>query len=97
MATFRATVRIDNLGGEDAAEARRAVEERLREAGFQRCSVLRVDRQSALTETEMRRNRSRVAPGEQAWRRQSNTGGVLLAAAAIWALWFFWQLSSYLE
>jgi len=97
MPTFRATVRIDNVEGDDAADARRAVEERLRDAGLHRWSVLRVDRQTALTEQEARRNRGRVAPGERVWRQQSNTGGVLLAAAAIWALWFFWQLSSYLE
>ena len=95
MATFRATIRVDNLEGEDAAAARRVVEERLRDGGLKTCTVLRVERQSP--DAEQRQRRRRIAPGERVWRQQTNTGGFLLAAAALWALWFFWQLGAYLE
>lgn len=93
MATYRATVRVDGLEGDNAVEARRLVEDRLRDGGFKKWTILRVERQTA----DMEQRRGRVAPGERVWRQQSNTGGVLLAAAALWALWFFWQLRSYLE
>ncbi len=94
MATFQATIRFESSESEDAAEVRRAVEQRLRASGLEKCSVVRVERQQSAGVTP---RRSRIAPGEGVWRRQSNTGGVLLVAAAAWALWFFWRLSGYLD
>lgn len=94
MATYRATVRLDGVEGEDAVEARRLIEDRLKDSALGKWTVVSVERQRPGGVVP---SRGRVAPGESVWRRQSNTGGVLLAAAALWAFWFFWQLSGYIE
>lgn len=95
MASFRAIIRFNNIEADDAVDARRQLEERLRDVGLERFAIVRIERQRPAN-GGLPRN-GRVAPGERVWRQQANTGGVLLAAAALWAVWFFWQLSSYIE
>ncbi|MGH3053741.1 MAG: hypothetical protein ACRDL7_02030 [Gaiellaceae bacterium] len=88
MAHFEALVRLMDVAESDPPAARRAIEERLRGAGFSRWQVVRVGPPGSL------------APRVQAPRRPMRTdvsyagGGLLVAAVVAWTLWFLWILAS---
>jgi hypothetical protein len=93
MNQYRVTVRIDGLRGVNPAEVRSAVEARLAKAEVEDCRVLAVE------EVNVKRGRRppappRVAPAPDAWRRQSNAGGVILLIAMGWAGWVLWSFVS---
>lgn len=86
MERYEALVRLVDLVDDNAAGARRRVDERLRAGGFTRWEVVAVAREgSASIERRLRR---RVEP-----RPQPLIGGRLLTAAIIlWSLWLLWIL-----
>ncbi len=93
MPSFRATVRIEGLQGDDAAEVRRALQMRLSKGEIDDCRILTVEpvdrrRQSAM------RFAPRVAPAEGAWRKQSNAAGLILLLTLGWTVWVFWSFFS---
>ena len=89
MAKFRATVRVVELDGADASSVQKALEERLRQSGFERWRVLSVE-----AEGSPRPARENHRPiGLPRRRRSSDARGLLLVAAATWAIWFFWFIS----
>ncbi len=88
MAKFCATVRMTALDGVDPVTVRRAVVERLREAGLDHYQVLRIDREGAAIRPVRR------APHHSRPQRGSDIRGMLLVAAAAWTMWFFWQLAA---
>lgn len=86
MERYEALVRLVDLVDDNAAGARRRVDERLRAGGFTRWEVVAVAPEgSASIERRLRR---RVEP-----RPQPLIGGRLLTAAIIlWSLWLLWIL-----
>ena len=87
MAHFEATVRIFDVTESDAPAARRAIEERLRGAGFTRWQIARIGVQGAVpNKVEVRR---RVARTDMSYAG----GGMLVAAVVAWTLWFLWLLA----
>jgi hypothetical protein len=96
MPTFRATIRLTGVGGGDAAEARQTIEAKLKEGGLSGCKIVSIDREGEGRQRNPVARRPRVSPAGEAWRRQSNKGGLVLLASVVWALWFFWKLSAYL-
>ena len=87
MTHFEATVRIFDVNESSASAACRAIEERLRVAGFARWRVVQVAPQRrAAVRGESRRREGR---GDISY-----VGGGMLAAAAVgWTLWFLWLLA----
>lgn len=87
MAHFEATVRLFDVIGSNAPAARRALEERLRAAGFTRWQILGVTTQGTLARV--------VEPRRRPVRRRdvSYAGGALVAAVVVWTLWFLWLLA----
>jgi hypothetical protein len=87
MPQFQATVRLFDIAETDGPGARRALEERLRSAGFSRWQVTQVGLQAE------------APPPVRVARRRMRTdasyagGGFLLVAVAAWALWFLWLLA----
>jgi len=88
MARFEATVRILDVTESDAPAARRAIEERLRDAGFTRWHILSLGVQGAMVRAVPR-------PPRRARRVEVSYagGGLLVAAVVAWTLWFFWLLA----
>ena len=87
MAHFQATVRLFDVVEEDVQAAERAVEERLRTAGFTRWQIARVGLQAAIAP---------AVPSPRRVQRRDATyagGGLLIAAVAAWALWILWVLA----
>ena len=89
MAHFEATVRIFDVIESDAPAARRALDERLRAAGFKRWQVARIGLQGAITTQGIERPR-RVVRTDVSYAG----GGLLVAAVVAWTLWFLWLLAS---
>lgn len=88
MAHFEAMVRLFDIVEPDPLDARRAVEERLRAAGFTRWHVVSVGLQGAST------NRAARLPRRVMRTDVSYAGGGLLVAAVVaWTLWFLWLLA----
>jgi hypothetical protein len=88
MAHFEATVRLLDVIASDPPGARRAIEERLRAAGFSRWQIVRVGPLGATTR--------RVEPPRRLARPDASYlgGGLLVAAGVAWTLWFLWILAS---
>lgn len=88
MAHFEATVRLLDVTESDPPAARRAIEERLRAAGFTRWQIIRVGPQGAVTR--------RVNPPRRSVRSEISyaSGSLLVAAVVAWTLWFLWLLAS---
>jgi hypothetical protein len=87
MAHFEATVRLFDVIEANAPAARRALEERLRAAGFTRWQILGVAPQGTFPRV--------VEPWRHPGRRRevSYAGGALVAALLAWTLWFLWLLA----
>jgi hypothetical protein len=87
MAHFEATIRVFDVIEANGPAARRAVEQRLRSAGFTRWQIVGVGVQGA------------AARGAGHARRAVSTdltyagGGLLVAAVVAWTLWFLWLLA----
>jgi hypothetical protein len=88
MAHFEARVRLFDVVESNAPAARRAIEERLRAAGFSRWQIVRVGLQGAITQS--------VTPPRRIVRTDVSYagGGLLVAAVVAWTLWFLWLLAS---
>jgi ferric-dicitrate binding protein FerR (iron transport regulator) len=92
MPRYRATIHVIGVRGETPSAARAAVEAQLRDSGIENCRVVSVDPEGGVSSSA---HRPGVAPDPDSdWRRQSNTGGLLLVAAVAWAIWFFWWMLS---
>ncbi len=93
MAHFEVTVRLSDVNEADGPAARRAIEERLRAAGFSRWQIVGVGLQGAPKSTAQRR------PSIETRRRSNQPdisragGGLMVAAVVAWALWFLWLLA----
>ncbi len=88
MANFEATVQIFEVNESNAAAARRAIDDRLRVAGFTRWRIARVGPQG----TTIHRTDS---PRRVVRADASYVGGAMLIAAVLaWTLWFLWLLAS---
>lgn len=92
MPKYRATIQLTGVSGETATAARAAVEEQLRLVGIENCRVISIDPEG-LAARPLPRPAAAAHPDPE-WRRQSNTGGLLLVAAVAWAIWFFWWMLS---
>lgn len=89
MRKYRATVQITGLTGENPRAVRAALDEQLRQSGIEHCTVLNVD-----FEPPPRPPRPVAVPPDRAARRRGDVGGIVLALAAAWAIWFFWLVLS---
>lgn len=92
MPKYRATIHLNGVSGETPTAARAAVEEQLKQSGLENCRVVSVDPEGLAARPA--RPPASAAERDSAWRRQSNTGGLLLVAAVAWAIWFFWWMLS---
>jgi len=87
MGEFEALVRVIETSEAEAEAARRAVEERLRTAGFSRWRIVTVWSRNSVAR-RARARRQRIRP------QASYAGGALLIAAVVaWSLWFLWILA----
>lgn len=93
MPRYRATIQINGVDGETPAAARGVLEEQLRRSGIENCRVVSVDPEG-LPGRHPPPRPVQVPATNTGWRRQSNAGGLLLVAAATWAIWFFWWMLS---
>ncbi len=94
MAQFEAEIRIQGLTEVDALTARRAMEEKLRAAGFERWKVVRIAPQRP-NRKAYRRPLTRPLPnGTVHAQARNDTGqGIWIVIAALaWAIWFVWLL-----
>jgi hypothetical protein len=88
MAKFRATVRVTEIEGPDLANVQRALDERMKEAGFAKWRVLSIETEGA-PPTISRRRETR---GPARRTRRNEGWGLFFVAAGAWAVWFFWLL-----
>ena len=91
MPRYRAILQVSDIAGESPRAVRSALNEQLRTSGLQNCQVVRVDLDGGPIGP---RPTAPTGDREPEWRQQSNLGGVLLAAAVAWAMWFFWMMMS---
>jgi len=95
MPKYQATVHVTGLTGENPGAVRSALAEQLRKSGVENCRILAVDVESGSNpNTPPRRGTPARPPKESGWRREASIGGLLLIAAAVWAIWFFWWMLS---
>lgn len=88
MARYEVRVQLLDVDETNASEARNAVENRLREAGFARWRILAMRPQGMPYPARRRRPRRRSP------RRDQMVGGSLLVGSLIaWWLWFYVSLS----
>lgn len=87
MAHFEATVRLFDIVEPDTVSARRAVDERLRAAGFTRWQIASIGLQGTTTRAPRVSRRPMRADVSYAG------GGLLVAAVVAWTLWFLWLLA----
>jgi hypothetical protein len=92
MPKYRATLQVSGIVGENPRSVRSALDEQLRKSGLENCRVVRVDVE-APPEGALNRGRTEERT-DPTWQRPSNAGGLLLVAAAAWAVWFFWWVLS---
>ncbi|MCK6553558.1 hypothetical protein L6Q96_03070 [Candidatus Binatia bacterium] len=86
MERYEALVRLVDLVDDDAAGARRRLDERLRAGGFTRWEVIAVAREGSASID--RRLRRRLRPPQTAF-----VGGRLVTVAiVVWSLWLLWLL-----
>jgi hypothetical protein len=88
MQKFRATVRLTEIEGADPAHVQRALDERMKEAGFAKWRVLSIEAEGAATRS---RHRDIHVPRHRA---QSEGWGLFLVAAGAWVVWLFWLLAA---
>jgi hypothetical protein len=88
MPQFESLVRLSEIEENDAGAARRAIEERLRTAGFHRWHIVNLSPQGTP-------NHYRPRPPRRPTRvdRAYAGGGMLVAAVVAWTLWFLWLLA----
>lgn len=87
MERYEALVRLVDLVDDDAAGARRRVDERLRAGGFTRWEVVAVAREgNANIERRLRRRSKSPQPAFLG-------GRVLTAAVILWSLWLLWLIA----
>ena len=87
MPKFEVRVRLLDVNENDAWNARQAVEERLRAAGFTRWQVVNLRLQDAVSPPRQAVRTRRGRAGES-----SLAGGLIIAAALAWSFWFWWAL-----
>jgi hypothetical protein len=94
MPKYQATVHVTGLTGENPRAVRSALDELLRKSGLENCRVVAVDVEGVPNPNATRPATPVPNPSEMTWRREANIGGLLLIAAAAWAIWFFWWMLS---
>ena len=87
MPNFEVRIRLLDVHENDAWSARQEVEERLRAAGFKRWQIVNLRLQDAAQPPRLLPRRRRGRRGES-----SLAGGLIIAAALAWSLWFWWTL-----
>lgn len=87
MPKFEVRVRLLDVQENDAWNARQAVEERLRASGFKRWQIVNLRLQDAPLPARPAARARRGRRGES-----SLAGGLILAAALAWSLYFWWAL-----
>lgn len=92
MPKYRVTLQVSGLSGENPSEVKSALDEQLKKSGIENCRIVGIDPDGMSARAAARAPAS--APVDSAWRRQANAGGLLLVAAAAWAIWFFWWMLS---
>ena len=96
MAHFEVTVRLSDVEEPDGPAARRAIEDRLRAAGFRRWQIVGVGLQGAIPKSAPQR-RTNIEPRRREILRPPEMGraggGLLVAAVVAWTLWFLWLLA----
>lgn len=87
MPKFRATVRLPDLNGADPAAVQHTLDDKLKQAGFERWRVLKIEVQGK----EPRRPREPlpVVTRVAAPAPSTGAGGILLIGAGALAIWFF--------
>ena len=94
MAQFEADIRLYDVAETDAVAARKAVDERLRAAGFRRWKIVKIGHQGAV-QRPLGRTMPRGAlynnPSARA-RADAGQGAWVVVAALAWAIWFVWLL-----
>jgi len=92
MPKYRATVRVSGIDGESLQSVRTALDEQLRQSGLENCRIVNVE--AEVPPPPVRRNGPASALKQPPiWRRQADTGAMLLVAAVAWGIWFFlWML-----
>lgn len=91
MPKYQATVHVTGLSGENPRAVRSALDEKLRSSGLENCRILTVE--AEIGPSSALAGATRKAK-DATWRREANIGGLLLIAAAAWAIWFFWWMLS---
>lgn len=86
-------MQVSGITGENPRAVRSTLDEQLRRSGLENCHVVSVDLDTPPRRALMGRPAA-VAPSEPTWSSQANAGGLLLVAAAAWAIWFFWWMLS---
>jgi ferric-dicitrate binding protein FerR (iron transport regulator) len=92
MAKYRATLHLSGLSGDSPQAVQSALDALLKKRGLENCRIVRIDPEGLATRAAPARAAERSE--SSAWRRQANAGGLLLVAAAAWAIWFFWWMFS---
>jgi hypothetical protein len=78
------------LEGRDPAAVRTSLEQAFARAGLGPCRIVAVEDEQLIATAPSRRIPFRTASSR---RRAVNRGLLLLLGAAIWAVWFFWNLA----
>ncbi len=95
MPKYKAVVHVTGISADNPGAVRSALDEQLRKGGFENCRVVAVDLEGAPAANLIgKAAASARGARETGWRRQANIGGLLLVAAAAWAIWFFWWMLS---
>jgi len=92
MAQFEAEVRLQDLAEVDALTARRTVEDRLRNAGFQNWKIVRIGPQKSARQGRAKALGRPAGKGLSNPRADAGQGIWVVIAALAWAIWFVWLL-----
>lgn len=87
MPKFRATVRLPDLDGADPAAVQHSVEGKLKQAGFERWRILKIEAQGKPPRRP--RELPPLAARAGAPAQSTGAGGILLIGAGALAIWFF--------
>jgi hypothetical protein len=93
MPKYKATVHVTGLDGDSPTSVRTALDDQLKRVGIENYRVVAIEPEG-WARAAQRAPAQAVPAQEPGWRRQANAGGLLLVAAAAWAVWFFWWMFS---
>ena len=93
MPKYKATVHVSGLDGDSPTSVRSALDDQLKKVGIENYRVVAVEPEG-WSRAARRVPLPAQSPTSPALRRQADVGGLLLIAAAAWAVWFFWWMFS---